>query len=265
MAVSHYLFLAMGLPLVGFLLLIFLGRRMGGLAGPVATALVMGSLGLSIAALVAWVSKDAFNQANYVESGSFRWLTLPAEVSGPGGGAGQPAAPVPDVAAYVSRGISVGYFIDSLTLAMFVMVTFIASLVHLFSIAFMAEAPQRRSRYFAYLGLFCFGMLGVILSSSLVQLFVFWQIAGVASYLLIGFWFDRRGPAMGALKSVLVNAVGDGAFLVGIGVLVLHVGAAGLSFFDSQGVALADRVRSIEKPSAMLTWTPTEPPPWPRV
>ncbi len=141
------------------------------------------------------------------------------------------------VAPQSSPAISAGYLVDSLTITMFLTVTLIALLVHLFSIAYMAS-DERFSRYFAYLGLFCFSMLSLILSNSLVQLFVFWELVGICSYLLIGFWFERRGPATASLKAVIVNRVGDAAFLVGLGILMMHVGPNGLTLFDSEGSSL---------------------------
>ena len=224
MTVASYLMLACASPLLGFVVLVFFGRRMGRGSGVVATGLVMGSLGLSIAGLAGWVAKDAFNQAYYVEATSVRWLAW-----GSGGG------------------ITVGTFVDSLTVAMFVMVSLIASLVHLFSIAWVS-GEERKSRYFALLNLFVFGVLAAILSGSLVQVLVFLEVAGVASFLLVGFWFQRRGPAMGALKSIVVNGIGTAAFLLGLGILVANVGVAAVNFGGSQGELVG------EKGGEWLTW-----------
>ncbi|MCL2649291.1 MAG: hypothetical protein FWD61_20220, partial [Phycisphaerales bacterium] len=217
MTVASYLMMASALPLAGFVLLVFLGRRVGRAAGVVATGLMIGTLGLSIAAMAMWVAKDAFNQAYYAEAANVRWLGW----WGVGGGGGN------------GGGVMVGTFVDSLTVAMFVMVTLIASLVHLFSIAWMAN-HEKKSRYFALLNLFVFGVLAAILSNSLVQVLAFWEIAGVAALLLVGFRFERRGPAMGALKSAVVNGIGNAAFLLGMGILVVHVGTAGLNFSGTQ-------------------------------
>src|SRR5206468_3211203 len=81
--------------------------------------------------------------------------------------------------------MDVGIYLDSLTIAMFAMVTLVALLVQIFSIGYMRE-DARFSRFFAYLSLFCFSMLGLVLSSTLVQLFIFWELVGFCSYLLIG-------------------------------------------------------------------------------
>src|ERR1041384_2066142 len=83
--VPQYLIVATLLPLAGFLVLAFFGRRMGWVAGALATALVVGALGLSIAALVSWGGKETFNQANYFESASWRWATLPGQAKSPAG------------------------------------------------------------------------------------------------------------------------------------------------------------------------------------
>ncbi len=236
MPVSDYLILAALLPLAGFILLIFLGKRFGRLSGAFASLLILGSFALSVAALVAYVAKPEFNRAHYVEALTYRWIPLPATIAPPT----LPGTATPSdafTAAQPSPALSVGFLVDSLTITMFLMVTLIAFLVHIFSITYMANDP-RFPRYFAYLGLFCFSMLSLILSNSLVQLFVFWELVGICSYLLIGFWFERRGPAMASLKAVIVNRVGDAFFLTGLGILMMHVGPNGLTLFDSEGSSL---------------------------
>src|SRR5271154_7314614 len=180
MTTALYLILAMLLPLAGFLLLIFFGKRFGRLSGPFATILILGSFALSVGALVTWVAKPEFNQAHYVEALTYRWMPLPSDLMP----SPSPEPLSPNAApAQQSPAITVGFLVDSLTITMFLMVTLIALVVHLFSIAYMAADP-RLPRYFAYLGLFCFSMLGLVLSNSLVQLFVFWELVGICSYLL---------------------------------------------------------------------------------
>jgi proton-translocating NADH-quinone oxidoreductase chain L len=243
MSATFYLLLATLLPLIGFLALIFFGRRFAGLAGPFATGLLIISLAASISGLVGWVAKPEFNQGHYVEAVTFRWMPLPGGTwTGPGAGPAEfpERAPAPTR----SPAITVGILIDSLTVALFGFVTLIGVLVHLFSIPFMAGDP-RLPRYFAYLGLLCFSMLALILSNSLIQLFACWQLVGIAAALLVGFWFERRGPATALLRMMLVNAIGDAALVIGIGILVYHVGAAGLTFYNPAGTSvLSDSLRA---------------------
>ena len=82
---------------------------------------------------------------------------------------------------------------------MFAMVTLVATLVHIFSIGYMAE-DKRFPRFFTYLALFCFSMLGLVLGGTLLQLFIFWELVGLCSYLLIGFWYEKNQPPTPRLK-----------------------------------------------------------------
>ncbi|MBV8780428.1 MAG: NADH-quinone oxidoreductase subunit L, partial [Phycisphaerae bacterium] len=119
--------------------------------------------------------------------------------------------------------LDLGLYIDSLTLVMFCMITLISTLVHVFSIGYMRD-DQRFARFFTYLSLFCFSMLGLVLGGTLLQLFIFWELVGFCSYLLIGFWYERRAASRAAIKAFVVNRIGDCGFLIGLGVLVYHVG-----------------------------------------
>jgi NADH-quinone oxidoreductase subunit L len=105
--------------------------------------------------------------------------------------------------------------IDSLTAVMLVVVTTVSSLVHLYSIGYMADDPYR-PRFFCYLSFFTFAMLMLVTSDNLVQLFFGWEGVGLASYLLIGFWFHKPEANAAAIKAFLVNRVGDFGFSLGI-------------------------------------------------
>src|SRR5262249_50286191 len=123
--------------------------------------------------------------------------------------------------------LTLGYHIDSLTAIMFLMVTFVATLIHIFSIGYMADELQpivedhqvhtadghlhRRGRYgrfFLYLSLFCFSMLNLVLADNLFQVFLSWELVGICSYLLIGFYYERRSAANAANKAFITNRVG---------------------------------------------------------
>jgi NADH-quinone oxidoreductase subunit L len=111
--------------------------------------------------------------------------------------------------------------IDTLTVVMLVVVTSVSSLVHIYSIGYMAHDPHR-PRFFAYLSLFTFAMLALVTSDNLVQMFFGWEGVGLASYLLIGFWFKKPAANAAAIKAFVVNRVGDFGFALGIfGVFVL--------------------------------------------
>ena len=140
-------------------------------------------------------------------TGSWTWVSMGGRLS-PG------SAPL---------AIPVGIFVDNLTAIMFVMVTFIATLIHVYSMAYMWGDP-RYPRFFAYLSLFCFSMLGLVASSNAFMVFVFWELVGICSYLLIGFWYEEQANADAANKAFVVNRVGDVGMLVGLGLLWTQLG-----------------------------------------
>src|SRR6266508_1389667 len=114
--------------------------------------------------------------------------------------------------------------IDTLTAVMLVVVTTISSVVHLYSIGYMREDPHR-PRFFSYLSLFTFFMLMLVTSDNLAQLFFGWEGVGLASYLLIGFWYLRPSANAAAIKAFIVNRVGDFGFMLGIAAVFLIFGS----------------------------------------
>ncbi len=117
--------------------------------------------------------------------------------------------------------VSWSFRVDTLTAVMFVVVNTVSSLVHIYSIGYMHHDPHR-PRFFAYLSLFTFAMLMLITSNNLLQMFFGWEGVGLASYLLIGFWYKKPSASAAAMKAFIVNRVGDFGFALGIfGVFVL--------------------------------------------
>src|SRR5690348_901563 len=114
--------------------------------------------------------------------------------------------------------------VDTLTAVMLVVVNTISSLVHLYSIGYMDEDPHR-PRFFAYLSLFTFAMLMLVTADNLVQLFFGWEGVGLASYLLIGFWYLRPSANAAAIKAFIVNRVGDFGFALGIFAVFMLIGS----------------------------------------
>ncbi|MHC2990608.1 proton-translocating NADH-quinone oxidoreductase subunit L [Pontibacter sp. HJ8] len=115
----------------------------------------------------------------------------------------------------LTAAFTAGILLDNLTVLMLVIVTFISLLVQLFSVGYMHGDPGY-SRYFAYLGLFTFSMLGIVLVDNLLLLFMFWELVGFSSYLLIGFWYERPAAVAASKKAFLVNRVGDIGLLLGL-------------------------------------------------
>ncbi|MEM0139631.1 MAG: NADH-quinone oxidoreductase subunit L [Ferroplasma sp.] len=114
--------------------------------------------------------------------------------------------------------INFGIYIDHLTILMAMMVAFISLMINIFAMFYMKDDP-RKNIYFAETSLFITGMLGLVVSSNLVLLFLFWEIVGLCSYLLIGFWFFKPNAAAAAKKAFIVTRVGDLLFIIGMGVL----------------------------------------------
>lgn len=135
--------------------------------------------------------------------------------------------------------IGIDYYIDSLTLVMFVMVTLIATCIHVFAIGYMSDEltedyvdhhvhtsagghfhrPGRFYRFFSYMSLFCFSMLGLVIAGNIFQVFIFWELVGICSYLLIGFYVERHSASTAANKAFIMNRVGDFGFLIGLMVI----------------------------------------------
>lgn len=111
--------------------------------------------------------------------------------------------------------LSLDLYIDKLSALMMLLVTGIATLVHIFSLAYMKKQAYLH-RYWAYLGLFCAAMLGILVAGNLIFMFICWELVGVSSYFLIGFWFTQEAPAKASEKAFLVNRIGDIGFLAGI-------------------------------------------------
>src|ERR1700716_261853 len=114
--------------------------------------------------------------------------------------------------------LHVGFLIDRLTVLMMVVVTFVSLMVHVYTVGYMADDPGYQ-RFFAYIALFTFSMLMLVMANNFLQLFFGWEAVGLVSYLLIGFWYTRPSAIYANLKAFLVNRVGDFGFLLGIGLI----------------------------------------------
>jgi NADH-quinone oxidoreductase subunit L len=119
--------------------------------------------------------------------------------------------------------MEVGFMVDGLTAMMMCVVTFVSLMVHLYTIGYMEE-DEGYNRFFAYISLFTFSMLMLVMSNNLLQLFFGWEAVGLVSYLLIGFWFNKPTAIFANMKAFLVNRVGDFGFILGIGLLAAFGG-----------------------------------------
>ncbi|MBL8370565.1 MAG: NADH-quinone oxidoreductase subunit L [Burkholderiaceae bacterium] len=119
--------------------------------------------------------------------------------------------------------MEIGFLVDGLTAMMMVVVTFVSLMVHLYTIGYMQE-DEGYNRFFAYISLFTFSMLMLVMSNNLLQLFFGWEAVGLVSYLLIGFWFNKPTAIFANMKAFLVNRVGDFGFILGIGLIAAYTG-----------------------------------------
>ncbi len=188
----HLAITVLFLPLAGFVLLIFFGKKI-----PRQDLLETGILFLALALSVYIMVQKVFFIAEPRLDLTFRWLDLGSLFGGK------------------SFPIDLGIAIDNITAIMLVVVTLISALVHLFSLGYMHD-DIRYSRYYAYLGLFTFSMLGIVLSNNILTIYVFWELVGLSSYLLIGHWYEKKSASDAGKKAFIVNRVGDVGFFIGI-------------------------------------------------
>ena len=119
--------------------------------------------------------------------------------------------------------MEIGFLVDGLTAMMMCVVTFVSLMVHIYTIGYMEE-DEGYNRFFAYISLFTFSMLMLVMSNNMLQLFFGWEAVGLVSYLLIGFWFNKPTAIFANMKAFLVNRVGDFGFILGIGLIAAYAG-----------------------------------------
>lgn len=193
------------LPLFNFVVLIFFSRRLPRQGDWLGTILLFAGLALSVVILYAKLTAyhDETIQA------TFTWISF---------------GNVPGLGQFQWN---LGFTVDNLSAVMMVVVNIISSLVHLFSIGYM-KGDVRYGRYFAYLGVFTFSMLGIVLTNNFFLMYVSWELVGLSSYLLIGHWFEKKSASDAAKKAFIVNRIGDVGMFIGI--LILYANFSTFSF-----------------------------------
>ena len=203
------------LPLAGAAILLLTGRRWRGTsAGWLGSLMVGASFGVSVFLLLRFLDSDAGGGL----SGAI--------ASGREAGSSRPAL-VNHLYQWITAGgfgVDVAFRVDQLSLLMALTVTGVATLIHLYSIDYM-RGDARFPRFFAYMNLFVFFMLVLVLANNFLLLYLGWEGVGLSSYLLIGFWFERKTAADAAKKAFIVTRIGDSAFLIGIIFIWLHFGS----------------------------------------
>jgi NADH-quinone oxidoreductase subunit L len=298
-------------PLASFVLILFFGPRMGPHgrnAAWVATAAIVTSLVLSLTAFFVWIGAHPVTASHHGGHGEHALFEAePEPAAGTAYAAESPGKPADadaghDDHAGGSHGddhadhgqahgpiaysgdwytlyqggrlkLSIGWYIDALTILMFVVVTFIATCIHVYASGYMHDElhdvtdhevtladghhlhrPGRFPRFFQALSLFCFSMLGILIAGNLAMVFVFWELVGICSWFLIGFYYERKSASTAANKAFIVNRVGDFGMLIG---LMALWGALGTLHFGDSKTAGPDGA-VVESPGLFTLFRPAE-------
>jgi NADH:ubiquinone oxidoreductase subunit 5 (subunit L)/multisubunit Na+/H+ antiporter MnhA subunit len=274
-AIPTLLLIATLLPLASFWVILFAGTRLGRSAATISIGAILGSAALSFLCLFIWLGNHwpqgahHDDPAAHADAGPLldvRPVALKADDAhagethdghadgahapdhAPGAGHGHAGhghahhEPPPvytgvfyTLANFGNLRVEFSYYIDTLTIAMFCMVTLIASCIHFYASGYMHDElhdvhdhevrlsngrdllrPGRYFRFFQYLSLFCFSMLGLVLAGNIFLVFVFWELVGICSYFLIGFYVERKSASTAANKAFIVNRVGDFGMIIGL-------------------------------------------------
>src|SRR3954452_930729 len=198
--IENYLWVIPAMPLLVSLMILGLARKRKAPAAILAIIGQVAALVLAVAALITTLHAPGFRAFH-----NFTWLT------------------------FGDQALRLGWLLDPLTASMLVMITFVGLWIFVFSTGYMAE-DRNFSRFFAYLSFFSAAMLGVVISNSLLLLFICWELVGLASYLLIGFWIERPSAAAAAKKAFITTRIGDLGFFLGL--LWLYRNTGTLLFYD---------------------------------
>src|SRR5580765_1103535 len=238
---ASYIALIPLLPLVGFLLLGIFGRRyLKNSSGIFGTGLLLVSAVLSLYTAYNYFFVDGKVGDSYqtITAIKLTWLSFSENVS-----------------------IDMGIILDPISVMMLVVVTFVSLMVHIFSLGYM-KGEERFGTYYSFLSLFTFSMLGLVVASNIFQIYIFWELVGVSSYLLIGFYYDRPSAVAASKKAFIVTRFADLGFLVGILILAFHAETLDIS-------TLIERLTATQSPQSisiatssflgisMLTWALT--------
>ncbi|MBI3649399.1 MAG: NADH-quinone oxidoreductase subunit L [Actinobacteria bacterium] len=198
----HLVWLVPALPLAGAAVNLFAGKKLGKLAGWLASALLAAALAISVAILSGMLGLAAGDRLfvqhlfDWISAGSFQ--------------------------------VGADLRIDPLSVTMILVVTGVGTLIHVYAIGYMEHDP-RFGRFFAYLNLFAFFMLMLVLAQNYLLLYLGWEGVGLCSYLLIGFWFERKSAADAAKKAFITTRIGDTAMMVGLALIVVKFGTLDFS------------------------------------
>lgn len=223
----QYIYLIPLLPLIAFVLLGLFGRRyFKTSSGVIATTALLASTILSIytAYQYFFISGKVNGVYQKITAFNFTWLEFAPNIS-----------------------IDMGAIIDPISVMMLVVVTFVSLMVHIFSLGYM-KGEERFATYYAFLGLFTFSMLGLVLSSNIFQIYIFWELVGASSFLLIGYYFDKPSAVAASKKAFIVTRFADLGFLIGILILGFYGGTLDFGL-------LIERLTSTQSPEFLAITT----------
>ncbi|MCB2231051.1 NADH-quinone oxidoreductase subunit L [bacterium] len=213
---SNYAYLIALVPLLSFVMIVFFLRWKEKLAAGWSIASILASWTMSLIVLIETLGRHGEPLEYFFYLTTFKGINF-----------------------------EIGILIDGLTAVMLMVVTTVASCVHIYSLGYMKDDP-RFSRFFSYLSLFCFSMLGLVLANNFFMIFIFWELVGLTSYLLIGFWFEKKSAADAGKKAFITTRIGDLGFIVGLMMVGAYAGT-----FNYGGVF--EKVASGQIPTAVLT------------
>jgi NADH-quinone oxidoreductase subunit L len=198
---NFYILLIPLLPLAGFLLLGLFGRKyFKNTSGIIATLLMLVSTVLAIYVAYEYFTKSNVGFYPRLIAFKFTWLQFSENLS-----------------------IDMGVLLDPISAMMIVVVTFVSLMVHIYSLAYM-KGDERFATYYAFLGLFTFSMLGLVVASNIFQMYIFWELVGLSSFLLIGYYYDKPSAVAACKKAFIVTRFADVGFLIGILILSFYSG-----------------------------------------
>ena len=208
-------------PLIGFLINGLFGKWLRNVSGWIASLAVLISLIIS-----AFFVFPAVHGGITLEETLYEWIPI--------------------------ESFNIGFHVDALTTVMLLVITGVGFLIHIYSIGYMSHDPGR-TRYFAYLNLFVFAMLILVLANNYLMMFIGWEGVGLCSYLLIGYWFERKSATDAGKKAFIVNRIGDFGFLLGMFTLFAAFGT--LNFDDLFGRAETNTYEQIFGASTLIVAT----------
>jgi len=223
------------IPFVTFLILSFFGMRLKGLP-----AGITGTVSLGVVTFLSWFTAIAYFTGGGIADGAYQkivaanavWLNLSDHLH-----------------------IDMGVLLDPISVMMLVVISTVSFMVHIYSLGYM-KGEKGFERYYAFLSLFTFSMMGLVVATNIFQMYIFWELVGVSSYLLIGFYYDRPSAVAASKKAFIVTRFADMGFLVGI--LILSYVTKTFDFVtltDINGPAIASKGGAVFMGMSLMTWS----------